>query len=118
MPKGKRKIQFNKVELQIGKIRTLLTLEEIKELRDILNENFPEQLNLGHEVWNAPLTSDQTTYTAPAWTVAQPLTGTTDMSGVDIDLKNTTTSGTVQLDDTNTSNNTLTISHTSYADKL
>lgn len=72
------KVKVSKVEIEIGKKRIELSLDEAKELRDILNETFgkekkapgwpsypiiierPAWLNPYHRYWNVSYTCDNT----------------------------------------------------------
>lgn len=53
MTKRKQKIAISTIEIEIGDTTQKLTLEQAKELRDILNETFPEETvkHIHHDHW-------------------------------------------------------------------
>ncbi len=81
-----KKVRVTKVEIEIGDSKQLLTLDQAKELRDVLNDAFPEKYGqpitypvVIHE-WPRPYHYWTPTWISPTYTGG--MTGVTTTSNV------------------------------------
>jgi len=72
-------MKIKNIELEIGRKTINLTVEQAKELRDILNETFPEDTTVVHEHHNyeRPYRAPYQYWGTPFW-----YTGTANIDGV------------------------------------
>ncbi len=86
-----KKVRVTKVEIEIGDSKQLLTLDQAKELRDVLNDAFPEDRPITYPTviheWPRPYHYWTPTYTSPTYShrcgrLTGGMTGVTTTSNV------------------------------------
>ncbi len=77
-----KKVKVTKVEIEIGDSKQMLTLAQARELRDVLNEAFPEDTRLTYPIvihdWSRPYHYWTPTWSSPSYTT-NGITTTTNM---------------------------------------